>query len=131
MSASLEWMKDAIASVNESKLAAGVAIIALNILTKHVELGLTDSQATAIKLGALREMLIFAMTFVATRDMVVSIILTASFTVLTAFLFNEESSLCVMPERMRKLRAIADRNRDGRISNRELESLRRAATGRA
>ena len=107
----MDIIKYLLASINESKVVAGIAIVSLNLLTKHVEMGIRDSQAMAIRLGAMREMLIFAMVFVATRDVVISVIVAATFTLFTAYLFNEESSLCIVPDRMRHLRDMATREK--------------------
>jgi hypothetical protein len=55
-----------------------------------------------------------------TRDIYISIIVTASFFVLTQHLFNEESKFCVLPERYKKFHLLLDTNNDGEISDQEI-----------
>jgi hypothetical protein len=45
-----------------------------------------------------REFIIFAMSWIATRDIVTSIMITASFVILADYLFNEQSKMCVIPQ---------------------------------
>jgi hypothetical protein len=67
-----------------------------------------------------REVLIFAVCWMATRDLYLSIILTASFYVLTEHLFNEESNFCVLPEKYRQFHMLLDTNGDGQVSQKEI-----------
>lgn len=46
--------------------------------------------------------------------------LTAIFTILSEYLFNEESQLCVVPYEYRVLHKLADTNNDGIVSDTEL-----------
>ena len=46
--------------------------------------------------------------------------LTIAFTILSEYLFNEESKLCVVPEKYRVLHSMVDTNQDGIISEEEL-----------
>ena len=48
-------------------------------------------------------------------------IITAVFTVLTGFLFNENSKFCILPEKLKKLEKQIDSNNDGIISDKELD----------
>ena len=59
-----------------------------------------------------------------TRDLLVSIG-TAAFFVLTEYLFNEESRLCIIPEQFRKYEELIDDNNDGHITPEEIENARR------
>jgi hypothetical protein len=67
-----------------------------------------------------REVLIFAVCWMATRDLYLSIILTASFFILTEHLFNEDSKFCVLPEKYRELHLVLDTNNDGEVSQKEI-----------
>jgi len=103
-------------SLNTNKLLLGMMMIVLNVCSKYIELGFTKSQEEALRNGLGRELLIFAVAFIGSRDITVSILLTAAFVVLSDYLLNESSSLCVMPEKMRQL---ADTNGDNVISPEE------------
>ena len=55
-----------------------------------------------------------------TRDIIMSLILTAVFVVLADFLTNEHSRFCVMPESYKKLHKLVDTNNDGVLSEDEI-----------
>jgi hypothetical protein len=91
---------------------------------------LTKTQEAFLRNYVVREILIFAVSWMATRDLYLSIVLTASFFVLTEHLFNEESTFCVLPHYYRNLQAHLDLDGDGEVSEREIadaiEVLKRA-----
>ena len=107
--------------LNESKLVMGIIMIFLNVASKYIELGFSKTQEQALRNGLGREILIFAVAFTATKDLVLAIIITASFVILSDVLFHEESRFCLMPERMKKLSKLVDTNKDGAISKGETE----------
>ncbi len=107
--------------LNESKLVMGIIMIFLNVASKYIELGFSKTQEQALRNGLGREILIFAVAFTATKDLVLAIIITASFVILSDVLFHEESRFCLMPERMKKLSKLVDVNKDGVISKEEEE----------
>ena len=127
-------MKQLIAAINNSKLLMGLAMLLLNVGTKYIEVGLSRTQEQALRNALGRELLIFAVVFTATRDIITSVIMTASFVILSSFLLNENSRFCVAPQAMRRLRAVADLNDDGAVSpeeeRRALEVLQRAKAQR-
>lgn len=116
---------EVIGFLNTSPLLAGLAMLMLNIGSKYVEIGLSKSQEEALRAGLAREMLIFAMVYMGTKDIVLSIIMTASFIVLSDHFFNEESSLCVCPSYLKKIRMEMDLNQDDKISDEEVEKARK------
>ena len=81
-----------------------------------------------IKYNVARELLIFTIAWMGTRDIVVALVLTASFMVLSEFLLNHKSNYCILPEKYRYLDL--DKNKDGRISdgeiNKAIETLEKA-----
>jgi len=106
--------------LNNSKYFLGVMMIMLNIGSKYVTVKLSKSQEAYIRNYIIREILIFSMCWMGTRDIYISIIVTASFFVLTQHLFNEESKFCVLPERYKKFHLLLDTNNDGEISDQEI-----------
>lgn len=107
--------------INNSKLLAGLGMIILNLFSKYVVLDLSKSQEAFIRNTVTREILIFIISFVGTRDLILSLILTAIFVVLSGTLFNEESKFCVIPEKYKYLHNEVDANRDGKISDDEIK----------
>jgi hypothetical protein len=69
-----------------------------------------------------KQLLVFAMAWMGTRDIYVALGLTAVFTILSDHLFNEESSLCVVPHDFRVLHKLLDTNNNGDISETEITS---------
>ena len=106
--------------LNNSKYFLGVMMILVNIGTKYVTVKLSKSQEAYLRNYIVRELLIFSVCWMGTRDILVSIVVTAAFFVLTEHLFNEESRFCILPEKYRKFHLLLDTNRDGVISDQEI-----------
>jgi len=115
------FLSDSIQYLNNSAFLAGLAMIILNIGSKYIEIGLSKSQEDAIKNSIAREILIFTIVFVGTKDIILSILMTAAFIILSDHIFNEKSRFCVCPNYLRRLRMEADINGDNIISEDEEE----------
>ena len=72
-------------TLNTSKYFTGVMMILLNIGSRFVEIRLGDSMEAFVKYNVARELLIFTMAWMGTRDIIVALVLTAVFTVLSNF----------------------------------------------
>lgn len=105
--------------INTSKLFIGITMIMLNVGSKYVDFKFTKSQERLLKEGLAREILIFAIVFMGTRDVVYAILLTAAFIILSEYAFNEKSKYCVIPDKMKKITTVIDTNNDGIISPEE------------
>ena len=119
-----------LASFNNSKFLLGVTMLLLNVGSRYVELGFSKTQEQALRNGLGREIFIFAVVFMGTRDIIISIMMTASFIILSDYLLNERSRFCIMPNSMKKISNVIDFNNDGVITPDEeekaLELLRKA-----
>jgi hypothetical protein len=73
-----------------------------------------------MKMSVTKQLLVFSMAWMGTRDIYTSLGLTAVFTVLSDHLFNEESPYCCVPEKYRVLSKLVDQNHDGNISEQEI-----------
>lgn len=104
-------------SLNGNKYFAGIMMILLNIGSKYVSLEISDNQNALLSNKIIRRLLIFTIVFVATRDVKVSLIITAVFIILVLELFNEKSNICILPKNLRKY----DLNNDGIISDDEIK----------
>ena len=69
-----------------------------------------------------KQILVFAMAWMGTRDIYNALALTAIFTILSEYLFNEESKMCIVPEKYRVLHKLLDTNKDNEITDTELMS---------
>jgi len=105
-------------------------MLLLNVGSRYVELGFSKTQEQALRNGLGREIFIMAVVFMGTRDIIISILMTAAFIVLSDYALNERSSFCILPESMKKIANAVDINNDGTISPAEEEkamaTLRRA-----
>jgi hypothetical protein len=108
--------------LNNSKFFAGVVMILLNIGSKFITIQFSKSTEEYMKYAVSKQILIFAMAWMGTRDIYAAIGLTAAFTILSDYLFNEESSLCMVPNKYRVLNKLVDTNEDGVVTETELSS---------
>jgi hypothetical protein len=86
-----------IRSLNTSKFFTGMIMLTLNISSKYVTLGLSSSQEEYLKYSLGRQILIFALLWMGTRDIIVALILTCVFIIFADYLFNDNSMFCVIP----------------------------------
>jgi hypothetical protein len=105
--------------INESKLFIGLSMILLNIGSKYVDFKFTKTQEHMLRNGIAREILIFTIVFMGTRDITYAILLTAAFIILSEFIFNDQSKYCLASMKMKKIAALIDTNNDGIISPEE------------
>jgi len=119
---SLNFINEHIMFLNNSKFFAGVVMILLNIGSKFISVQFSKSAEEYLKLNITKQILVFAMAWMGTRDIYIALVLTAVFTVLSDHLFNEESPYCVVPEKYRILNKLIDTNEDGIVSESEINS---------
>jgi len=108
-------------NLSTNKFFAGFMFLILNVGAKYATVNITKSQQEYIKKTLFREILIFAITFVGTRDLFVSLILTVVFMLFTDYLFNDTSRFCVIPKHLRKFEDLIDTDGDGKISEEEIQ----------
>jgi len=106
--------------LNNSKFFAGVIMILLNVGSKFITIQFSKSTEEYMKYTLSKQILVFAMAWMGTRDIYAALGLTAVFTILSEHLFNEESSLCIVPHNYRILDKLIDTNDDGVVSEKEL-----------
>jgi len=110
-----------ISSLNNSKAFAGLIIIILNITSRHAGMKFSKNQEAFLKMNIMRQLLIFSIAWMGTRDIFLALIIAVVFTVVTDYLLNEDSMFCVLPEKYKKLYDVMDTNNDGIISEKEIE----------
>jgi hypothetical protein len=108
--------------INSSSFVTGIAMIILNIGSKYIELGLTNTQEQALRNGLTRELFIFSIIFIATKDIIIALFMTIGFSISVNYLFNENSRLCLLSKQMQKISREIDVNNDNHISQRELDN---------
>ena len=95
-------MHKRILDLNTSKMFAGLMIITLNIASKFVTFKFGKTTEMYLKYTFSRQILVFAMAWMGTRDIYVAAGLTLIFIFLFDFLFNENSSLCILPNQLKE-----------------------------
>ena len=67
-----------------------------------------------------RQILVFAILWMGTRDIVVALILTCVFIVFADYLLNDNSKYCVIPNKYKDIVSQLDADGDGKISQKEI-----------
>ena len=116
------FLNDHLQYLNNSKFFAGVIMILLNVGSKFISIQFSKSTEEYLKMSLSKQILVFAMAWMGTRDIVTALLLTAVFVILSEHIFNEESPYCMVPHHYRILHKLADTNEDGLISEEELNS---------
>jgi hypothetical protein len=116
----LSYINSHVMYLNNSKFFAGVIMILLNVGSKFITIQFSKSTEEYMKYTLSKQILVFAMAWMGTRDIYTALGLTAVFTILSEHLFNEESRLCIVPQDYRVLHKLADTNDDGVVSEPEL-----------
>ena len=89
--------------LNDNKFFAGLVILTMNIGSKYISVELSKTQENYIKYSLGRQILIFAIIWMGTRDVVTSLIMTVMFILFADYLFNEHSRYCIIPDKYKEL----------------------------
>ena len=104
--------------IGSNKVVIGLLMLFMNLCARHIIKDLSTSFHIKIFTSKFaRRFSIFAILFIATRDIKISLILTAVFVIIFLNLLNEKSDYCILPDSYKQL----DKNKDGVISNEEIE----------
>lgn len=118
----MDFIHNHVMYLNNSKYFAGVVMILLNVGSKFISIQFSKSTEEYLKYSVSKQILVFSMAWMGTRDIYTALGLTAIFTVLSEYLLNEESSFCVVPHRYRILHTLVDKNGDGQVDETEISS---------
>jgi len=92
------YINQNVLAMNQSKLFAGLVIIVLNVSSKFVTIKLSKSMEGYLKYTFSRDILVFAMAWMGTRDIYTALFITLLFSLCANFFFNEQSGFCCLPE---------------------------------
>jgi hypothetical protein len=118
----ISFLNHRIMYLNNSKFFAGIVMILLNVGSKFITIQFSKSTEEYMKWTVSKQLLVFAMAWMGTRDIYTALGLTAVFTILSEYLFNEESHLCIVPPKHRILHKLIDTNENGVVSDIELSA---------
>jgi hypothetical protein len=123
-------LNNSINSLNSSTFFAGVMMICLNIGSRYIQLNLDESTESYIKYALTKEIMVFTISWMATRNIYMSLGLTAVFIVLADFIMNEKSRYCLLPKKFIQSRRMNELVDNKILSEKEindaLEVLERA-----
>ena len=97
-------------------------MILLNVGSKFIQIQFSKSTEEYMKYTVSKQLLVFSMAWMGTRDIYTALGLTAVFTILYDYLFNEDSHLCMVPHQYRVLNKLIDTNEDGIVTEAELST---------
>ena len=86
-----------IQTINNSKIFAGLMIIILNIASKFVNFRFSKSVERYLKYTFSKQILVFAIAWMGTRDIYVALLVTATFIICFDYICNEDSMFCCLP----------------------------------
>jgi len=83
------------ASINTNPYFIGIMMLLLNLGGRFLSLEITKEQEKLLSKPAVRRFFLFAVLFVATRNIIVALGLTVIVVLVLGYLFNENSDLCL------------------------------------
>ena len=117
------FVNDQIQSLNQSKIFAGAMIITINIASKFVNFKLSKTTESYLRYTFSRDILIFAIMWMGTRDIFVALGMTLLFVLFMDYFLNENSSLCILPEGFTEFHISKLDNQDNVISAEDIRNV--------
>ena len=93
----LQSIHDYVTMLNGSKIFAGIMIIVLQISSRFVTIKLSKTMESYLKYTFSRQILIFAIAWMGTRDIYIALAITIVFSLIMDVACNEDSNYCVLP----------------------------------
>jgi hypothetical protein len=99
-------MHSYVTELNNSALFAGLVMLVMNIGSRYVQINLSESTEEYLKHILKKEMLVFAIAWMGTKNIYYSLIITTCFTLLADHFANEDSEYCMLPTHFKELRKL-------------------------
>jgi len=131
---SVIYMHNQIQLLNSSKIFAGLMIITLNIVSKFANFKLSKTLESYFKYTFSRQILVFAIAWMGTRDIYIALIITFIFVICTEYLFHEDSQFFILTEDFKDyhISLLENENSTEKVTEEDIkkakEVLRRAET---
>ena len=120
----LNYLNTKIGYLNDSKFFAGLIMIMLNIGSRYITVKFSKTQENYLRNVLSKQILIFSVAWMGTRDISRWLIITFIFVALADYAFNEESKFCMLPSSYKNYDHLLDEDKDGEISQEELEKAK-------
>lgn len=85
--------------VNNSKIAAGIAMLMLNVGSRYVQADLGKTHELLLSNQYIKKLIVFCMFFVATRDATIAFLLTIFYVLIIDGILHEKRRFCLVPKR--------------------------------
>ena len=95
------YLHNQVQVLNGSKIFAGIMIILLNISSKYVNIKLSKTMESYLKHTFSKQILVFAIAWMGTREIYVALFITILFTICIEYLFHEDSMFFCLPEQFK------------------------------
>ena len=104
------YLHNHIQTINNSKIFAGLMIVTLNIASKFVNIKLSKSMESYLKFTFSKQILVFVIAWMGTRDIYIAFIITTIFVIFTEYLFHEDSKFSILSEEFTQRHIELDNN---------------------
>jgi hypothetical protein len=108
-----------LSSLGGNKFFVAFLMILMNLSGRYLDFEMLPFQKEFLQSSMIRRIVIFAVAFMATRDVFAALIVASLFIIIVFHLCNTRSPYCVLPEWYRRL----DIDGDGVVSLEELKQL--------
>lgn len=105
-SSPLSSMHGYVSELNNSAVFAGLVMLIMNVGSRYVQINLSESTEEYLKHILKKEILVFAIAWMGTKNIYYSLIITTCFTLLADHFTNEESDYCMLPKHFKELRKL-------------------------
>jgi hypothetical protein len=94
----LAFLHDRVNALSSSKIFVAIMMILLNISSKFINIKLSKSMESYFKYSFSRNILIFIIAYMGSRDIYVALFVSFIFFIFMDFLLNENSIFCILPK---------------------------------
>ena len=95
----VNYLHNHVMNINNSKIFAGLMIIVLNIASRFVTIKLSKTMESYLKYTFSRDILVFAISWMGTRDIYIAFGITIVFMIMVDYILNEQSAFCCLPSK--------------------------------
>lgn len=121
----MSYLNNQVQAINQSKIFAGLMIIILNLASRFVIFKLPKTVESYLKYTFSRDLLVFAIAWMGTRDIYVAFLILAGFIFSVDYLFNEESMLCILPSHF--IDRHMEKLEENKITDLDIENIKNLA----
>ena len=97
----IETINNNVLKINRSPYFLAMMILIVNIGSKYLDINFGFTSVKFFSSEIMKLLVLFAICYTATRDLYISLIVTAIFLFMFEHLFHEESSMCIVPAKYR------------------------------